>query len=210
MKKGIGFAVAIIAAMLFFAPKNVYASEEDALAQQLLQQQLLQQLLEQQLANPQLYVQPAPPLPAPTPVPTPVPAPAPSADPAAGEQQTPALSTYVDVSIDTQTLVYYENGTPVLISPVVTGSPGRSTPRGVFMINSCVPGKYLTGPTWHVWVNRWMRFSGNCGLHDASWRSSFGGDIYKRNGSHGCVNLPTDVATALYDRVGIGTVVIVH
>ncbi len=122
----------------------------------------------------------------------------------------PVLPTYVDVCIDTQTMVYYENGVPLLISPVVTGSPGRGTPRGVFQINSCVPGKYLTGPTWHVWVNRWMRFSGNCGLHDASWRKQFGGDIYKRNGSHGCVNLPHDIAVALYDRVGIGTVVIVH
>ncbi|MBR6452635.1 MAG: L,D-transpeptidase, partial [Lachnospiraceae bacterium] len=56
----------------------------------------------------------------------------------------------------------------------------------------------------------WMRFSGNCGLHDASWRKAFGGDIYLHNGSHGCVNLPHDMAVALYDRVGIGTVVVVH
>lgn len=118
--------------------------------------------------------------------------------------------TYVDVSIDTQTMVYYENGIPVLTSPVVTGSPGRGTPRGVFQINSKIPGKYLTGPTWHVWVDRWMRFAGNCGLHDAKWRKSFGGNIYKSNGSHGCVNLPHDVAVALYERVGVGTVVIVH
>ncbi len=118
--------------------------------------------------------------------------------------------TYIDVSIEDQTLVYYINGIPALVTPCVTGSPGRSTPRGVFAINSCIPGKYLKGPTWNVWVNRWMRFAGNCGIHDATWRKQFGGDIYKRNGSHGCVNIPKDQAYQLYSMVGIGTVVIVH
>lgn len=122
----------------------------------------------------------------------------------------PLSQTYIDVSIDTQTLVYYLNGVPALITPCVTGQPGRGTPRGVFAINSCIPGKYLTGPTWHVWVNRWMRFCGNCGIHDASWRKSFGGDIYKTNGSHGCVNIPHDQAVQLYSMVGVGTPVIVH
>ena len=133
---------------------------------------------------------------------------------AAAETAAPAEAaggpTYIDVNIEDQTLVYYINGTPALVTPCVTGGPGRGTPRGVFAINSCVPGKYLTGPTWHVWVNRWMRFAGNCGIHDASWRKQFGGDIYKRNGSHGCVNIPRDQAYQLYNMVGIGTVVIVH
>ena len=132
---------------------------------------------------------------------------------AAKQAQQAALienGTYVDVSIDTQTLTYFVNGAPVLVAPTVTGSPGRSTPRGVFAIDSMIPGKYLTGPTWHVYVNRWMRFSGNCGIHDANWRKSFGGEIYKHNGSHGCVNIPYDQAVALYNMVAIGTPVIVH
>ena len=118
--------------------------------------------------------------------------------------------TYIDVSIDNQTLVYFVNGTPVIIAPCVTGSPGRGTPKGVFAINSMIPGKRLVGPTWNVWVNRWMRFSGNCGIHDANWRKKFGGDIYRHNGSHGCVNIPYDQALQLYSMVGIGTTVIVH
>ncbi len=123
---------------------------------------------------------------------------------------TPAMLTYIDISIDNQTLVYYVNGAPVLMTPCVTGSPGRSTPRGVFQINSCIPGKRLKGPTWNVWVDRWMRFCGNCGIHDAKWRKSFGGEIYKKNGSHGCVNIPHDQALLLYSMVGVGTTVIVH
>ncbi len=118
--------------------------------------------------------------------------------------------TYVDVNVASQTLTYFVNGVPALSTPCVTGSPGRGTPRGVFAINSCIPGKRLVGPTWNVWVNRWMRFAGNCGIHDATWRKSFGGEIYKHNGSHGCVNIPYDQAVALYNMVGVGTVVIVH
>ena len=118
--------------------------------------------------------------------------------------------TYIDVSIDNQILTYFVNGAVALTTPCVTGGPKNSTPKGVFAINTLVPGKYLTGPTWHVWVNRWMRFSGNCGIHDASWRKSFGGNIYMHNGSHGCVNIPSDKANQLYSMVGIGTMVIVH
>ena len=121
-------------------------------------------------------------------------------------------STYVDVDITGQTMTFYQQGEAVLVSDVVTGSTGtgNGTPTGVFFIDTKVPGKYLVGPTWNVWVDRWMRFTGNVGLHDASWRGSFGGDIYTYNGSHGCVNLPHDVAIKLYDMVDIGTMVVVH
>ena len=56
-----------------------------------------------------------------------------------------------------------------------------------------------------------MCFLGNgYGLHDATWRSSFGGDIYKYSGSHGCVNLPPSKAGELYDLISVGTIVIIH
>ena len=120
--------------------------------------------------------------------------------------------TYVDVDIANQQMIYYVNSIPVLSSSIVTGNvnKGNGTPTGVFYINSKIPGKRLVGPTWDVWVDRWMRFTGNVGLHDASWRKEFGGDVYTRNGSHGCVNLPSDVAKALYDMVEVGTMVRVH
>ena len=60
-------------------------------------------------------------------------------------------------------------------------------------------------------VSYWMCFLGHgYGLHDASWRSNFGGDIYKYSGSHGCVNLPTNKAPELYNLISVGTVVIIH
>ncbi len=123
------------------------------------------------------------------------------------------LTTYVDVNIQAQTMTYIQDGVPILSSPCVTGdvSKNRSTPTGHYAVFGHVKGTYLTGPTWRNWVDYWMPFTrSGCGLHDATWRSRFGDEIYKGNGSHGCVNLPPDVAAQLFDLVGIGTIVIVH
>ena len=71
-------------------------------------------------------------------------------------------------------------------------------------------------PTYISYVDYWMPFVGNLvAFHDASWRSSFGDDIYKSNGSHGCVNLPADKANQplqlkLYHIIKVGDVVVVH
>ena len=140
---------------------------------------------------------------------------APAATPApAAPAALPGAGTYVDVNIAEQTVTYFVNGEAKLSTPCVTGNInlGNGTPTGTFAINTLTPGKFLTGPTWNVWVDRWMRFTPNAaiGLHDANWRSNFGGDIYLTNGSHGCVNLPHDVAVQLFDMVTIGTTVVVH
>ena len=204
MKKSLGLIPLFLAAFFIAFPVKAHATETDLMNQMIALQNAQALVLAQGAAATDLdMAQPAFPV---------TDLAAQPAAPVVNEQPATAalLPTYVDVSIDTQTMIYYENGIPVLVSPCVTGKPGRGTPRGVFAINTKTPGKYLTGPSWHVWVNRWMRFAGNCGLHDASWRKQFGGEIYKSNGSHGCVNLPHDVAVALYDRVGIGTTVIVH
>ncbi|MBQ3773496.1 MAG: L,D-transpeptidase, partial [Pseudobutyrivibrio sp.] len=58
-------------------------------------------------------------------------------------------------------------------------------------------------------VHFWMPFNMGEGLHDATWRNKFGGDIYKRSGSHGCVNLPLSAAEKIYDIVEAGWPVIV-
>lgn len=123
--------------------------------------------------------------------------------------------TYVDVSLGYQTVTYFKDGEAVFQSPCVTGNirTKHSTPVGTYSIKCKIPGKRLIGPTWNCWVNRWMRFTSlkdGIGFHDASWRSSFGGEIYKTNGSHGCVNLPKDKAYELYDLIEVGTTVIVH
>ena len=124
----------------------------------------------------------------------------------------PAGKTYIDINITTQTLIYYVNGTPTLISEIVTGNPSRKhdTPVGVYSIYNKQLGRTLRGADYEAYVNYWMPFTGNYGIHDATWRKSFGGNIYVSNGSHGCVNMPKDTAAALYAAAPVGTMVLVH
>ena len=115
----------------------------------------------------------------------------------------------VVVSILNQTLNYYEKGQVVLSSPVVTGL-NSATPKGTYKILSKSRNVTLVGENYESHVRYWMPFIGRSyGLHDASWRSNFGGQIYKTNGSHGCVNLPTNKAAQLYDLIEVGTPVII-
>lgn len=121
-------------------------------------------------------------------------------------------STYIEVSIESQHLWYYKNGKLKMESPVVTGTRGvHNTPRGIYYISEKIPGKYLTGDTYRTWVNRWMRLTNmGVGLHDATWRSNFGGSIYTYSGSHGCINLPYSFAVSLYNAVDWKTAVIIY
>ena len=69
----------------------------------------------------------------------------------------------------------------------------------------------LKGADYESFVNYWIAFKGSAyGLHDASWRSNFGGTIYKYNGSHGCVNMPYYKVQELYNLVDIGTPVYIN
>ncbi|WP_024867274.1 L,D-transpeptidase [Butyrivibrio sp. FCS014] len=131
---------------------------------------------------------------------------------AAEEEAGTPLNTYIDINLTNQTVTYILDGEQVLQTPCVTGdvSQNRETPTGVFAIYAHIPGQYLTGPDWHVWVDYWMPFYGGIGLHDATWRGKFGGNIYKTAGSHGCVNISHKAAKELFNMVGIGTVVTVH
>ena len=67
-----------------------------------------------------------------------------------------------------------------------------------------------TGSKEPVDVKYWMPFNGGQGLHDAWWRSEFGGSIYKNNGSHGCVNMPPKAAKKLFENASTGDIVIVY
>ena len=120
--------------------------------------------------------------------------------------------TYIDVDLTNQILTYYKNGMPAMTSDVVTGNASKhnDTPEGVYEIYMKQKGRTLRGPDYETFVNYWMPFTGNYGLHDATWRGAFGGSIYKTAGSHGCVNLPKSAASTLYDLAPIGTKVYVH
>jgi lipoprotein-anchoring transpeptidase ErfK/SrfK len=55
-----------------------------------------------------------------------------------------------------------------------------------------------------------MPFNDGIGIHDAIWRYDFGGNIYKFNGSHGCVNAPYDLANKIFDNIESGSAIICY
>lgn len=120
--------------------------------------------------------------------------------------------TYVEVSLGSQSLWCYVNGEVVVSCNIISGkvTSGHSTPRGIYSITYKETGHQMVGEDYDVWTDYWMPFNGNVGLHDASWRSSFGGNIYVNNGSHGCVNMPVWAAKAVFGYVQKGTPVIVY
>lgn len=120
--------------------------------------------------------------------------------------------TYVEINLTAQHLLLYIEGEMVLESDFVSGSAARGydTPAGIYGITYKQRNATLSGQGYRTPVSYWMPFNNNIGMHDASWRSSFGGNIYKTNGSHGCINLPYSVAEEIYGYVEKGTPVICY
>ena len=120
-------------------------------------------------------------------------------------------NTYVEISISQQHMWAYKNGTRIATTDVVTGNYGSNdTPKGYFNIFSKARETDLIGADYVSHVSYWMAFYGGCGIHDASWRSSYGGSIYKGNGSHGCVNTPYSQVKKIYENIPYGTPVIIY
>ena len=116
---------------------------------------------------------------------------------------------FIVVDISSQTLIVYDNVDEILKSRVVTGKKSTPTDLGFFSIYSKERNRTLIGADYKTFVKYWMGFNGGEGFHDASWRNKFGGDIYIKKGSHGCVNLPESFAKELYNEVSIGDKVLV-
>lgn len=120
--------------------------------------------------------------------------------------------TYVEINLTAQHLLLYVEGEMVLESDFVSGNAARGfdTPAGIYGITYKQRNATLSGQGYSSPVSYWMPFNNNIGMHDASWRSSFGGNIYKTNGSHGCINLPSSAAGEIYGYVEKGMPVICY
>lgn len=120
--------------------------------------------------------------------------------------------SYVEINLTKQHLWVYKDGNFVCESDVVTGNTSRNydTPAGIYQITYKERNATLTGQGYSSPVSFWMPFNGNIGMHDASWRGVFGGNIYTYNGSHGCVNMPYESAQQVYNNIEAGTPVICY
>ena len=146
-------------------------------------------------------------------------------EPIIAQQATPAGQyawgkTYVEVDLSAQHMWYIQNGSVVFESDVVTGSPGRDTPAGVFEILTKKRNKTLVGnivpetgkPEYETPVDYWARVTwSGIGFHDATWQPDFGGQLYKEGyGSHGCINMPLEAVAQFYGMISVGDPVVIH
>ena len=121
--------------------------------------------------------------------------------------------TYIEIDLTNQRMVFYQDGYPLVDTLVVTGNPnipGMETPVGCFALDAKQSPAVLTGEDYQANVTYWMPFCGNVGIHDATWRTQFGNNLYLWEGSHGCVNTPYEKAQAIYQNVEVGCPVVVH
>ncbi len=120
--------------------------------------------------------------------------------------------TYIEVNMGKQELAYYVDGKLNMNMPIVTGNVnrGRGTPTGIFPVYNKRYHTNLVGPNYVSYVNYWLGVNKGVGIHDATWRSKFGEEIYKKDGSHGCINCPLDLVSTLWEVVEVGTPVILY
>jgi len=148
-------------------------------------------------------------------------------------------NTYIEVNLSEQKVVAYKDGKKIVEGDCVSGkeATGDGTCLGLYKIQDKLSPTVLRGQQKEVTktvtkkkkgkkvkvketkmeyeyespVTFWLQFNGGYGLHDAAqWRSVYGGSIYYYSGSHGCVNLPYDVAEKIYQNFQIGDPVVVY
>ena len=114
------------------------------------------------------------------------------------------------VSINHQMLWAQKGDQVVLSSYVSTGRAGFDTPVGSFAVLSKLPSQTMAGVIGGEYYNvpdvpdvMYFTNEGHA-LHGTYWHNNFGTPM-----SHGCVNLPMDVAAWLYDWAPVGTPVLI-
>ena len=108
---------------------------------------------------------------------------------------------------------FYKNGKTLVSTDVVTGdiSKGHGTPTGVYYILYKTTDYTLTGQGYASHLDDWLPFIPiGVGIHDSSWRGSYGGGIFTYDGSHGCVNTPRSAVQKIYNNIESTYPVVVH
>lgn len=121
-----------------------------------------------------------------------------------------SYSELIVIDISDQYVTYYKDGEILKSGPCITGDAQKSpTPIGLYSVWCKRHDFYMNNnPNTHAYY--FTAFNRGIGFHDAHWRNDvFGGDIYKTNGSLGCINMELEFAKTIYDNTVIGTKVLV-
>lgn len=120
--------------------------------------------------------------------------------------------TYVEIDIPNQVMTYVKDGEVLVTTDIVTGASwGYPTPPGYYKVENKDTDCWLSGEDYNVHVDYWIGFIGyQIGIHDADWRTKFGGENYVKNGSHGCVNTPKEAVRVIFENIEPGVPVLVY
>jgi lipoprotein-anchoring transpeptidase ErfK/SrfK len=133
-----------------------------------------------------------------------------------------APAQLIVVHLATQQLVAYQNGCPMLRTPITTGRAALPTFRGTFHIYYKAAQYHMISP-WPLgspfyypptWVADAMEFIGNgTFIHSADWEPADAYGPGSEDGpyaSHGCVHVIDGPLQQLYDWAAIGATVVVE
>ena len=120
---------------------------------------------------------------------------------------------FIVISLSDQKLWIVRNGHIISRISIVSGKPVSPTVIGNFRVLSKEYSRILRGPGYASWVQYWMPFYGDYGIHDANWQpsSAFSNSNYYRwGGSHGCINVQPSEMGYIYSNSYVGMRVIVY
>ena len=123
----------------------------------------------------------------------------------------PDQELWFEVNLSEQSMIVWNGDNILLTTLVSTGRPGFDTPTGTFYVNTKLESQTMEGVIGGEYYNvpdvPWVMYFTDEGhaLHGTYWHNNFGNVM-----SHGCVNLPMDVAEYLYSITPIGTRVEIH
>lgn len=120
-------------------------------------------------------------------------------------------NSYIEVSLDEQTLWLYIDGNVILETPIVTGANGE-TPRGAYMViekkrdsEPIGDGEMGEGNSEYI-----LYFDEGYAIHDTQLRVEYGKDFYKTEGTKGCINVPEVASQRLYENTDVCFPVIIY
>ncbi|MBR1764365.1 MAG: peptidoglycan binding domain-containing protein [Ruminococcus sp.] len=124
-------------------------------------------------------------------------------------------TTYCEVDLSAQHFWYYYKGELKYECDIVSGVKSK-TPAGIYKIWDKQMDKVLEdtndeGESWSTPVTYWTNISTfGVGIHDSKKRTAFGGTIYKKYGSQGCINMTVQDARYVYENISLNTPVIMY
>ncbi len=125
-----------------------------------------------------------------------------------------AAGKAIEISIEKQELVAWEEGRVVFRFPISTGRDGYKTPTGTFRVHTKYEKRWSR--KWKVWMPYAMFWHPKHGyaLHELPYKSNpdkrIGASKLGRRDSHGCVRINVGDAQELYEWAPVGTTVWIH